>query len=102
MAAIPTLPTIAWGTLRHGIEPELYALAGIVYLLVFALLFVIFLPIRQGVLRLGVPGQRGAGGLGVSRRTRVRADRAPRRRGRATCRPVADPRAPLRSDRVWR
>ena len=55
MAAIPTLPTIAWGTLRHGIEPELYALATIVNLLVFALLFVIYLLIRLGALRLGVP-----------------------------------------------
>ena len=57
VAAIPTLPTIAWGTLRHGIEPELYALATIVNLLVFALLFVIFLLIRQGALRLGIPGK---------------------------------------------
>ena len=50
-----TLPTIAWGTLRHGIEPELYALATIVNLLVFALLFIIFLLTRLGALRLGVP-----------------------------------------------
>lgn len=55
VAAIPTLPTIAWGTLRHGIEPELYALATIVNLLVFVLLFAIYLLIRLGALRLGVP-----------------------------------------------
>ena len=55
VAAIPTLPTIAWGTLRHGIEPELYALATIVNVLVFVLLFIIFLLIRVGALRLGVP-----------------------------------------------
>jgi ABC-type spermidine/putrescine transport system permease subunit II len=55
VAAVPTLPTIAWGTLRHGIEPELYALATIVNVLVFFLLFVIFLLIRMGALRLGVP-----------------------------------------------
>ncbi len=55
VAAVPTLPTIAWGTLRHGIEPELYALATIVNVLVFGLLFVIFLLIRMGALRLGVP-----------------------------------------------
>ena len=55
VAAIPTLPTIAWGTLRHGIEPELYALATIVNALVFLLLFVIYLLIRFGALRLGVP-----------------------------------------------
>ncbi len=57
VAAIPTLPTIAWGTLRHGIEPELYALATVVNLLVFLLLFVIFVLIRHGTLRLGVPGR---------------------------------------------
>ncbi len=55
VAAVPTLPTIAWGTLRHGIEPELYALATIVNLLVFVLLFVIYLLIRQGMLRLTLP-----------------------------------------------
>lgn len=55
VAAVPTLPTIAWGTLRHGIEPELYALATLVNLFVFVLLFVIFLLIRLGALRLGVP-----------------------------------------------
>ena len=30
VGAIPTLPAIAWGTLRHGIEPELYSLAAII------------------------------------------------------------------------
>ncbi len=55
VAAVPTLPTIAWGTLRHGIEPELYALATIVNVFVFILLFVIYLLIRLGALRLGVP-----------------------------------------------
>ncbi len=55
VAAIPTLPTIAWGTLRHGIEPELYALATVVNLLVFVLLFVIYLLIRHGMLRLTLP-----------------------------------------------
>lgn len=55
VAAVPTLPTIAWGTLRHGIEPELYALATIVNLLVFVLLFVIYLLIRRGTLRFSLP-----------------------------------------------
>ena len=35
LGAVPTLPTVAWGTLRHGIEPELYALATLVNLAVF-------------------------------------------------------------------
>jgi ABC-type spermidine/putrescine transport system permease subunit II len=30
LGAVPTLPTVAWGTLRHGIEPELHALATLV------------------------------------------------------------------------
>ena len=55
VAAVPTLPTIAWGTLRHGIEPELYALATMVNVFVFILLFIIYLLIRLGALRLGVP-----------------------------------------------
>jgi ABC-type spermidine/putrescine transport system permease subunit II len=55
VAAVPTLPTIAWGTLRHGIEPELYALATVVNLLVFAVLLVIYLLIRHGMLRLTLP-----------------------------------------------
>jgi len=55
VAAVPTLPTIAWGTLRHGIEPELYALATIVNALVFVLLFVIFVLIRQGTVRFSLP-----------------------------------------------
>ena len=43
LGAAPTLPTVAWGTLRHGIEPELYALATLVNLAVFVLLFVLYL-----------------------------------------------------------
>ncbi len=55
LGAIPTLPTVAWGTLRHGIEPELYALATLVNLAVFVLLFILYLLLRTGLLRLGVP-----------------------------------------------
>jgi len=55
VAAVPTLPTITWGTLRHGIEPELYAIATIINALVFSILFVIYLLIRRGTLRFGIP-----------------------------------------------
>ena len=55
LGAVPTLPTVAWGTLRHGIEPELYALATLVNLTVFFLLFILYLLLRTGLLRLGVP-----------------------------------------------
>ena len=55
LGAVPTLPSVAWGTLRHGIEPELYALATLVNLAVFVLLIVLYLLLRTGLLRLGVP-----------------------------------------------
>src|SRR5919106_1484795 len=55
LGAVPTLPTVAWGTLRHGIEPELYALATLVNAVVFVLLFVLYLLLRTGLVRLGVP-----------------------------------------------
>lgn len=55
IAAVTTLATIARGTLRHGIEPELYALATVVNLPVFVVLFAIYLLIRQGMLRLTLP-----------------------------------------------
>lgn len=57
LGAIPTLPTIAWGTLRHGIEPELYALASVVNALVFLGLIALYVFIRTGMVRIGVPGR---------------------------------------------
>ena len=57
LGAIPTLPTIAWGTLRHGIEPELYALAAIINFLVFLILVTLFFLIRLGLVRLGYRGK---------------------------------------------
>ncbi len=43
------------GTLRHGIEPALYALASIVNALVFAVLIALYFLLRSGLLRLGPP-----------------------------------------------
>lgn len=57
LGAIPTLPTIAWGTLRHGIEPELFALTAIINFLVFMILTILFFLIRLGFVRLGYRGQ---------------------------------------------
>ena len=57
IGAIPTLPTIAWGTLRHGIEPELYSLAAIINGLVFLVLITLFFLIRLGFVRLGYRGE---------------------------------------------
>jgi ABC-type spermidine/putrescine transport system permease subunit II len=56
LGAVPTLPTIAWGTLRHGIEPELYALASLVNGFVFVILITLYFLARLGFLRLGVRG----------------------------------------------
>ena len=57
IGAIPTLPTIAWGTLRHGIEPELYSLASVINGLVFFILIILFFLIRLGLVRLGYRGE---------------------------------------------
>lgn len=55
LGAIPTLPTIAWGSLRHGIKPELYSLAAVVNALVLVVLFVLYALMKLGVVRLGPP-----------------------------------------------
>lgn len=55
LGAIPTLPTIAWGSLRHGISPELYALAGIVNAIVIVALLALYLLLKTGLVRLGPP-----------------------------------------------
>ena len=78
LGAVPTLPTVAWGTLRHGIEPELYALATLVNLAVFALLFVLYLLLRTGLLRLGAPHATDLArpfGVSSGHRRQQRADR---------------------------
>jgi ABC-type spermidine/putrescine transport system permease subunit II len=57
LGATPTLPTIAWGTLRHGIEPELYGLAAIVNGLVFFVFVVMYFLMRTGLVRFGYRGR---------------------------------------------
>jgi ABC-type spermidine/putrescine transport system permease subunit II len=57
VGAVPTLPTVAWGTLRHGIEPELFALASIVNALVFLVLLALWALVRSGRVRFSVPGR---------------------------------------------
>jgi ABC-type spermidine/putrescine transport system permease subunit II len=52
LGAVPTLPTLAWGSLRHGVKPALYALASLVNAAVFLLLAVLYLLLRTGLLRL--------------------------------------------------
>lgn len=52
LGAVPTLPTLAWGELRHGVSEELYALAALLNLAVFALLGVLYGLLRTGLLKI--------------------------------------------------
>ncbi len=53
LGAIPTLPTVAWGSLRYGLKPELFALAALVNGLVFIVFVVMYLLMRTGLVRFG-------------------------------------------------
>jgi len=55
LGATPTLPTVTWGTLRHGIEPELYALSSLIIVFVLLVLAVLYFLIRFGWVRIGIP-----------------------------------------------
>ncbi|HXV22995.1 MAG TPA: ABC transporter permease [Alphaproteobacteria bacterium] len=52
VGAVPTLPTLAWGELRHGVSEELYALTSIINAAVFLLLIALYCLLRAGWLRL--------------------------------------------------
>lgn len=54
VGAVPTLPTLAWGELRHGVSEELYALASLINTGVFVLLGILYVLLRTGLLRTGV------------------------------------------------
>ena len=56
LGAIPTLPTLAWGSLRYGLKPELLALASLVNGLVFLIFVVMYLLMRTGLVRFGYRG----------------------------------------------
>jgi len=53
LGATPTLPSAAWGALRYGVKPELYALATCVNLVVFVLLAIMFVLMRTGLVTFG-------------------------------------------------
>jgi len=57
LGAIPTLPTLAWGSLRYGLKPELLALASLVNGLVFLVFVVMYLLMRTGLVRFGYRGR---------------------------------------------
>jgi ABC-type spermidine/putrescine transport system permease subunit II len=56
LGAIPTLPSVAWGSLRFGLGPELYALAALTNGLVFVIFAVMYVLMRTGIVRFGYRG----------------------------------------------
>lgn len=52
LGAVPTLPTLAWGSLRHGVSEELYALASVINVVVFIFFGVLYVLMRTGILRV--------------------------------------------------
>lgn len=56
LGAIPTLPSVAWGSLRFGLGPELFALAALTNGLVFTLFAVMYGLMRTGIVRFGYRG----------------------------------------------
>lgn len=57
LGAIPTLPSVAWGSLRFGLGPELFALASLTNFLVFAVFAVMYVLMRYGIVRFGYRGK---------------------------------------------
>jgi spermidine/putrescine transport system permease protein len=48
LGATPTMPSVAWGALRYGVKPELYALSSIINIAVFAAIIGLYLKVRAG------------------------------------------------------
>lgn len=57
LGAIPTLPSVAWGSLRFGLGPELFALAALVNFFVFASFAVMYALMRTGLVKFGYRGR---------------------------------------------
>ena len=57
LGAIPTLPSVAWGSLRFGLGPELFALATLVNGFVFAIFAIMYGLMRTGLVKFGYRGQ---------------------------------------------
>lgn len=47
VGANPTLPTVTWGQLRHGIRPTLFALSALIVMLTLSFLLVLFVVTRR-------------------------------------------------------
>ena len=56
LGAIPTLPSVAWGSLRFGLGPELFALASIVNFVVFAIFAIMYVLMRYRIVQFGYRG----------------------------------------------
>ncbi|CAN1575731.1 PotC ABC-type spermidine/putrescine transport system, permease component II [Paracoccaceae bacterium] len=46
LGATPTMPSVAWGALRYGVKPELYALSTIINLVVIVAILGLYVRIR--------------------------------------------------------
>ncbi len=57
LGAIPTLPAVAWGSLRFGLGPELFALAALVNGFVFTVFAIMYGLMRTGLVKFGYRGQ---------------------------------------------
>lgn len=57
LGAIPTLPSVAWGSLRFGLGPELFALAALTNIFVFVIFAVMYLLMRTGLVKFGYRGK---------------------------------------------
>lgn len=53
LGAIPTMPSVAWGSLRFGIKPELYAIAALVNAGVLCAFCMMFILMRSGTVGFG-------------------------------------------------
>lgn len=53
LGAVPTMPSIAWGSLRFGIKPELYAIAALVNAGVLLCLLTMFFLMKSGKVGFG-------------------------------------------------
>ena len=57
LGAIPTLPSVAWGSLRFGLGPELFALAALTNGFVFSVFIIMYAFMRTGILKFGYRGR---------------------------------------------
>jgi len=58
LGATPTLPSVAWGALRYGIKPELFALATTVNGVIALLMGLMFALMRTGMMKFGYRPER--------------------------------------------